>query len=175
MTDDITDDTLTKMRRMITRMDGLEANSSGRSLSVGSAYTQQTDYVPSCSTFANNRITIIITIIIIIITKWSKLPLTLERCQTTGTVTSQFESTDGLIIQESSSSFLWWIAGSLDYLGIIIRIMMNLQMVWLFRNPHHLYHRCINIIFISRFWAIFFVIKLSGFHILVVLVTWKFQ
>ena len=67
MTDDITDDTLTKMRRMITRTDGLEANSSGRSLSVGSAYTQQTDYVPSCSTFANNRLAITTTIIIIII------------------------------------------------------------------------------------------------------------
>ena len=67
MTDDITDDTLTKMRRMITRMDGLEANSSGRSLSVGSAYTQQTDYVPSCSTFANNRLAITITIITITI------------------------------------------------------------------------------------------------------------
>ena len=67
MTDDITDDTLTKMRRMITRTDGLEANSSGRSLSVGSAYTQQTDYVPSCSTFANNRLAITITIITITI------------------------------------------------------------------------------------------------------------
>ena len=46
----------------------------------------------------------IITIITILISEWSKLPRTLERCQTTGTVTSQFESTDGLIIQESSSS-----------------------------------------------------------------------
>ena len=67
MTDDITDDTLTQMTMMITRMDGLEANSSGRSLSVGSAYTQQTDYVPSCSTFANNRLAITITIITITI------------------------------------------------------------------------------------------------------------
>ena len=76
-------------------------------------------------------IIIIITMIIIIITEWSKLPQTLERCQTTGTVTSQFESTDGLIIQESSSSFVWRMDGWLDYSGIIIIIRLKKQrMAW---------------------------------------------